>query len=246
VDESDTVASSGKGTDAIDNKRPVNYVIGRAGTGKPMYGTKRKRQSAMEPVYRCGSDMTVGGCAPRVVTERVINEQIARVLQARLLDPVERGRLEAEVRRQAEQRSGTDEQTGKGLRAKLAKLDANIAKATNNLAILDPENIPAVQTQIRQWKQDRAAAQEELDRATRQTPAGSVAHVVGKVEQLVEVMKAGDPALVRSLMREAIERVDLRFETVKKAKLTRYPLSGGVVHLRACADSSNSGLTAAR
>jgi hypothetical protein len=32
VDESDTVASSGKGTDAIDNKRPVNYVIGRAGT----------------------------------------------------------------------------------------------------------------------------------------------------------------------------------------------------------------------
>jgi site-specific DNA recombinase len=225
---------------------PFSQLLRCSACGKPMYGTKRKNGSAMEPVYRCGSDMTGGGCAPRVVTERVVIDQVARVLQSRLLDPVERERLEAEVRRQAEQRSAPDERTVKGLRAKLAKLDANIAKATDNLPLMEAEQIRVTQTKIRQWKEERVAAQEELDRATRQSPAGSVAHVVAKVEHLVEVMKAGDPALVRSVVREAVERIDLRFDEVKKAKLTRYPLSGGVVHLRACEDSSNSGRAAGR
>ncbi|QDU18456.1 recombinase family protein [Urbifossiella limnaea] len=227
---------------------PLSQLLRCAHCGVPMYGTKQMSGGVKQAIYRCGSYFTQGRCGPRTVNERVVIEQIAQVLQSRLLVPAERERLEAEVRRQAEQRSGPDEQTVKGLRMKQAKLDANIAKATDNLLLMDADLIPTMQAKIRQWKQERATAQEELDRATRQSPAGSVAHVVGKVEQLVEVMKAGDPALVRTVVREAIERIDLRFEAVKKAKLTRYPLSGGVVHLRASAseDSSRSGRAAAR
>jgi hypothetical protein len=61
----------------------------------------------------------------------------------------------------------------------------------------------------------------------------------------VECVHAADLELVRVLLRETIGQVDLRFDTVPKNKLTRYPLVGGTIHLLECADSSNSGRAAA-
>jgi site-specific DNA recombinase len=228
---------------------PLSQVLRCSHCKELMYGTKRKSGGVVETVYRCGSDMTRGACAPRVVREQVIIEQVAEVLQNQLLDPVERERLVAEIRRQRKQQSGDDGGAVKERRAKLAKLDGDIAKATKNLPLLEEEFIPGVQAQIRRWKQERAATQADLDRLVRRSPAGSVDHVVAKVEKLVEVMRSGDPALVRVLLREAVGEVDLRFDTVPKAKVTRYPLAGGVVHLVGedeCADPSRSGPGAAR
>jgi site-specific DNA recombinase len=212
----------------------------------PMYGTKRLSGGVWESVYRCGGDMVRKTCASRVVTERVVIEKLAEVLRQRLLDPVERERLEVEIHRQAEQQGGQDEKVLKDLRKKVEKLDAQIVNANKVLIRLDPENLPEAQNELRRLRQERATAQAELERLDRRSPTGSVEYVVDKVERLVEVMNSGDPDLVRSVVREAIAGIDLQFDTVPKKKVTRYPLIGGVVHLMGCADSDQSGPTEGR
>ncbi|MBA4189485.1 MAG: hypothetical protein C0467_15970 [Planctomycetaceae bacterium] len=219
---------------------PLSGLLLCSNCGYPMYGTKRRSGGVVEPVYRCGGYMTRGVCGPATVLERDILKQIAKVLQERLLDPTERERLLAEIRRQSEQLEGNDDVV-KGLQQKLKALDGKITKAKNNLCLLDPENIPDVQNQIRGWRQDRETAQAELDRLNRRSPTGSVEHFIAKVDRLIEIMAAAEKDLVRPVVREFLERVDLTFEVVKKTKITRYPLRGGVVHLRGCADSDQCG-----
>jgi hypothetical protein len=214
--------------------------------GSPMYGTRRRSGGRTETVYRCGRNMTDGSCAARVVCERTLLEQLAEALQAELLEPRNRQRLRAALRRQHEQEGGQAERAAAGLRRRLAQLDRDIAKAKGNLALLDPDFIPGVQAQVRDWERDREAAQAELDRTIRQSPAHTIDDILRNVEWLVEVVRSSDPAAVRPAMRAAIGRVDLRFDTVPKAKVTRYPLAGGTIHLRECADLSCSGPAAAR
>ena len=214
--------------------------------GRPMYGTMRPSGGKKEPVYRCGSDMSNGACAPRVVRERVVLDQVAEVLQTRLLDPAERERLIAELRRQHEAKGNKNEQAVKDLQRTVARLDVKIAKATENLLLLDAKRIRAAQDQLNQWERERAMSRAELDRLSAEAPAGSPEWLVTRVEKLVEVMRTGDPALVRPVVQEAIGRIELRFDTVQKPKVMRYPLAGGVVHLVGCADLDRSGPGAGR
>ncbi len=226
------------------NAYPMSQLLVCSHCGAPMYGTKRLSGGRWEPVYRCGSDMDKGTCAPRTAREQLVMDSVAEVLQTTFLDPANRDRLVSELERQAGQQAGQSEQIVKELRAKVSRLDTQITRATANLALLDPEFIATTQAQIRQWQRERSAAETEADRLTRQTPSNSVDNLVSKVGRLVELMRGANPALVRPLLREAIGRVELRFDTVEKAKVTRYPLVGGVVHLVGedeCADSASSG-----
>jgi site-specific DNA recombinase len=222
---------------------PLSQLMVCSHCGAPMYGTKRLSGGRWEAVYRCGSDMDKGTCAPRTVRENVVMDKIVEVLQEQLLDPENRTRLEAEMSRQRQQEVGKHDGAIKDLRAKVARLDTQITKAKGNLARLDSEFIADVQAQIREWQGERAGANVELERLERRSPSGSAERLVAKVEKLVKVFRSGDPSLVRPALRESVGRVDLRFDEVRKAKVTRYPLAGGVVHLvgeEECVDSSCS------
>jgi DNA invertase Pin-like site-specific DNA recombinase len=228
---------------------PLSQLLVCSHCGSPMYGCTRRSGGRLEAVYRCGGDMDKGTCAPRVVRESVVMDNVVEVLQQQLLDPENRARLEAEMCRQREQEAGKYDGAIIDLRTKVGRLDTQIAKAKANLALLDPEFIPDTQAKIREWQKERAVAQAELERLERRSPGGSSQRLVAKVEKLVDVFRSGDPSLVRPALRETVGSVDLRFDEVRKAKVTRYPLAGGVVHVvgeEECADSSSSGPGAAR
>lgn len=226
---------------------PLSQVLICNACGSPLYGAKIYSGGRWVPTYRCGNDMSRGKCGPRAVREAFIIEKLAEVLQERLLDPRERERLEAELRRQREQPQ--DQGHIEALRRKVTKFDSQIARAEDNLLELEREYLPRAQTKIREMKAERSAAQAEVERLIRRSPSVSAENLIARVEKLVELMRSGTPSLVRSVLRETIGRVDLRFDEVRKAKLTRYPLAGGIVHLidgEECADSSTSGRAAAR
>jgi site-specific DNA recombinase len=206
--------------------------------GSRMHGTKVKGK----PVYRCGSNMSKAGCAPRTTAEALLLNAVVEALRETFLLPENRERLRAELLRQQQQ--GVDAAATKAseLRTRVANLDAKIAKARKNLILLDAEDIPDAKEQIREWERARSAAQAELDAAA-PTPAESLDHLLDSVEQFIECVQAADPNAVRAAARESLDRVELRFDEVPKAKVTRYPLAGGTIHLRGdavCAASSTS------
>ncbi len=228
------------------NSYPLSQLLVCSHCGTPLYGTKVKSGRRQVVVYRCGSNMSNGSCAPRTVWESVIMEKLAEVLQEKFLDPRNLERVRASLRRQQVQQADQTHDVAEDLRQKLDRLDGQVAKARKNLILLDPEDIPDAKGQIREWERERADAQAQLDRLAKQPPADDLEHLVAKVGRLVEVLRSAAPEAVRALMREVVGQVDLRFETVRKAKVTRYPLAGGVVHFLECGGSSSSGPAAAR
>jgi site-specific DNA recombinase len=223
---------------------PLSQLLSCSHCGSAMYGTRRKSGGQWEAVYRCGSDMTRGTCAPRVVRESTIIELVAEVLQEHLLDPSERQRLETEMRRQHE--GNQVEQAIRDLQRRRDHLNGEIDQAVTNLARMKNDTaIAGVEAKIEQWEEERRGIEANLERLARQKPS-TPDEFLAKVEKLVEVMRSGDHSLVRPALRESIGRVDLRFDTVPKKAVTRYPLAGGVVHFLECADLVSSGPGAGR
>ena len=210
---------------------PLSGLLICSHCGRPMHGTKVKSGGQHATVYRCGTNMDSGGCAPRIVRENVIIEELIVALEEKFLDPENLELLRAELRDEEEQQADHGQEVVEDLQKNFTRLDGQIKKARKNLLLLDPEDIPDAKAQIRQWEKDLADLQDELERATSRSPSDRLENLAGNVRKLIECVRAADPALVRSLIREAIERVDLRFDTVPKTKVTRYPFAGGEVHL---------------
>jgi site-specific DNA recombinase len=209
---------------------PLSQLLRCSHCGAAMYATRVKGV----PVYRCGNNMNLGTCGPRTARESIIIDEVLRALRDVFLSPENKDRLLAELQN-GHGREQIEAQV-ENLRQTVSRLDAQIVKAKKNLPLLDAEYIPDAQKQIREWEQQRTSAQAQLDRVLKQSPVNTVERLIAKVEKLVQVARSADQGLVRSLLRETIGRVDLRFDELKKKVITRYPLAGGVIHLRGCAD----------
>ena len=132
------------------------------------------------------------------------------------------------------------------MRRKISHLERDVTKAKGNLALLDPEYIDGVQAQIKGWEVEAAAAKRELGQLLTNAEAASPEALIGRVERFVEVLKTASPAELRPVVQETIDRVNLKFDRVPKAKKTMHPLVGGVAHLRGCVESDPSGRAAGR
>jgi site-specific DNA recombinase len=222
---------------------PLSGKLVCSDCGSPMYGRQRHSGAKREPAYQCSASMEGAECGSRTVTEKAMLALLGEVLTNSLLLPENRDRLLAEMERQRAGQPGKDSAVA-DLTKKVARLQGQIAKASKNLALLDEEDIHAVKGQLREWRGELAAAKGELDRLSSTADEGSPVALVGRVERLVDALQSADPALVRQVVQESIDHVDLEFAEVPKDKVTRYPLAGGVVHL--CADQSGTGTGPAR
>jgi hypothetical protein len=196
-----------------------------------MYGTTVTSGGQEVAMYRCGSSMSNAACAVRQVRESVVVEKIVEVLEQTFLDPDNAERLEASLLRQQEERHAAAKHVAVDLQRRVTRLDADIAKAKKNLLLLDAEDIPAAKVHIREWEGQPAEAQAELARLVDQSPVQKLDRLIKKVRNLSECVRSADTSLARSLVRGTVGKVDLRFDAVPKAKVTRYPLAGGVLHV---------------
>jgi site-specific DNA recombinase len=172
--------------------------------GSPLYGTRVKSGGIPYPSYRCGSSMNTNTCANRTVRETVIVEKLAGVLKEKFLNPSVLDRLRVEVERQRTKKADDGIDRTNTLKRKVEKLDRDIEKAKDNLMLLDSEDIPRAKERIREWQQERADAQAQLDRKTTQSPAGSFDLVATRLKRLVETLRTAEPSLIRTLLRDCI------------------------------------------
>ena len=129
---------------------------------------------------------------------------------------------------------------------RVAQLDVNIAKMEPNLGLLDPENLPAVQVQLRKLRQERQGLLCELAEAEALAPTASLEGVIGRVSAFVRAAKEGNPADLRAVIQETVEQVRLDIEMVQKKVNKRSKLVGGEVELKSVALSGSGTGTGSR
>jgi hypothetical protein len=123
------------------------------------------------------------------VRESVVLAKLAEALQSKFLEPANLERLRAAIQRQSAQQGEKGQAAAEALRRKIARLDADIAKAKRNLILLDPEDIPEAKSRIREWERDRAAAALELKQTAKASPLLEVEAIIDQVRQLVDVVQ---------------------------------------------------------
>lgn len=221
---------------------PLSQLLICSHCNTRMYGTTIQSGGRKIAVYRCGSNMSNGTCAPRIVREPLIINKVTEVLRSKFLDADNLERLRTEVQRQQREQHSNSISVQNQLRRNITNLEVRINKAKKNLILMDAEDIPRAKAQIRGWEDEQFRAKSELDAFAKRSPVVALEDLIKKLERLPELLASADPALTRSLFRETIQRVELCFQTVQKSVVKRYPLVRGVIYLcnSQSVDSSSS------
>jgi DNA invertase Pin-like site-specific DNA recombinase len=193
-------------------------------------------------LYRCNGYLHFGKdyCRRNLACEGAVLGAVVTELQRTFLDPENLQALRDEVRRQQEQAARPA--AVEGLKRQVADLTRRIDRGNENLAVLPPDRLAGVVAKVREWEAQRDELKAELERAARQAVVTDLEERIATIEKalwtLRESIDKADPALVRSLLREMVERIELRWGHWSTAKTTRCRLEGGVVHVKGGSDYS--------
>jgi site-specific DNA recombinase len=212
---------------------PLSGKLVCSSCGARLFGTKDKGK----PVYRCSSSQS-GLCGNRSVREDRMVALIMEVLEQRFLAPENLDRLREAIRHEHAAANGRVDANLDTRRQLLARLDADIARMEANLGLLDPENLPVVQVQLRKLRQERQAAVAELAETEARSPDASLETIIENVTEFILAAKDGDPVDLRAVIQETIEEVRLDIEMVQKKVNKRSKLVGGEVELKSVALST--------
>jgi site-specific DNA recombinase len=201
--------------------------------GSRMLGRRgfNRNPSNRRPVYICNGYQRWGKahCGCHWVEESEVLDAVIAALLNDYLDPANLATLEAEMERQA--KAETDPANEKRLRREMAELDKNIAKGNRNLTLADPDMIAGIAQTVRELRQQR----ERLAAALATPPAASgladLERAKAELWRLREGLESDDPALVRAVLRETVEKVELWWDHRPKGGMTKAVFSRGLVHL---------------
>lgn len=213
---------------------PLSGKLVCSSCGARLFGTKDKGK----PVYRCSSSQS-RLCGNRSVREDRMVALIMEVLEERFLAPENLDRLREAIRLEHTAASGWVDVSIDARRQQLARLDTDIAKMEANLGLLDPENLPVVQVQLRKLRQERQAAASELAEDEARSPDTSLETIIENVTELILAAKDSDPVDLRTVIQETIEEVRLDIQMVQKKVYKRSHLVGGEVTLKSVALSGS-------
>jgi hypothetical protein len=202
------------------------------------YGYKDKRYSYQR--YVCGNYNLHGAtaCQCNTVLEDVVFRVLCRKLEQAFSAPDRMALLEGELRRRVEARADTAEGGTKELDGRIAELGRRIDQGTERWLTAPPALMDEIGKKLQDWKEERDRLAERRRQAARPRPAASdveatVERIAGLMRQLVEHGHKAGPAAKKTLVREMVERIDLRFEHVPYGKQrSKSVLVGGKITLR--------------
>jgi DNA invertase Pin-like site-specific DNA recombinase len=190
-----------------------------------------------------------GGCHRHGVREAPLLRCIFKKLQDAYLNPANLEALRAELRRQLEEDGDPDRL--RRLRARTDELQRQIDRGTRNMALADdPETFRGIADTVRGWREEKEVLAKELQRLEtgidRKRMEATIAEAEAQLWRLREAATSADPTLVRAVLREMIDRVELHFDCQPlpaKGYRQRCSLDGGVIYLHS-ADPENVTLVA--
>jgi DNA repair exonuclease SbcCD ATPase subunit len=161
---------------------------------------------------------------------------VVKAIVERFSDPQTVKRLRDELHRQV--KATTGKAKVEGTRKQLAKVEAKLTKAKRRLVEVDRDMLPIVQDQIRELDQRR----QELD-ATLQAAKTPQAALLKKADEKVEqamalfarlrqTLQRADMQLLRELLAEAVERIEVFTNKRKHGRLFQYDLRGGFIYMK--------------
>jgi hypothetical protein len=194
----------------------------------------------------CGAYMTGGGrgryvcatyhrfgrrCHQNAVREDAILPRIVQTVRQAVLNPDVLSELREELARRLDEQQG---EPGR-LREQLAALDAQVRQGARNLLLVtDPGAIDEMQRTLAGWRSEReqrAARLTTLERSRVDTET-EVKRLEGHLWRLRDALADADPSAVQGVIREVVERVELRFTHHPCGKRILSRLDGGTVVVR--------------
>jgi site-specific DNA recombinase len=202
-------------------------LIGRRFTRRP---ESRRRVYQCNGYARWGKDY----CGCNWVEESEVLDAIVERLQQDYLNPDNLARLRAEIKQQAEEGRRSAPATERRLRKQIADLGAKIKKGAENLALAETRDMADISRAVQAWRDERDRLAAELADGA-EAPAASALAEVGRAEaelwRLRQGLEDDDPATVRAVLRECVEKVELWWDHRTKGALTKAVFSRGLIHL---------------
>jgi hypothetical protein len=207
-----------------------HYMSGRLDHGRKYYG--------------CTTHSRLGKhvCPGARVAEDVIFPLVVKAIREQFLNPDRLAQLRADMLAELEAEKAAGGRV-EGLRRRLAELKAQVEQGNRNLAILPADRLPGVVEQVRKLEAERDQVAAEVERIASGRRKQEVAETLARAEQhlwkLREAFEASDPADVRAVLLDQVDRVELDFEHEAGARRNKHTFTGGVIYLRgeeACGD----------
>jgi DNA invertase Pin-like site-specific DNA recombinase len=178
------------------------------------------------------------GCNYNSIYEGPLFRAVADKLQAELVFPDTLARLEDAVRdrvRQAGQRAELDKAARDQARARAAELDGLIARATRQLIT---EDSPVIQEACRAdiirltEERDRLQAATEEPTPEPEDTEALVKEAMSQALRFNEALAEGEPASVRAVLAELVDKVELFFDHRKGGRGVSCTFAKGLLFLR--------------
>ena len=194
-----------------------------------------QRSSRGHEYYGCQRHKSKGTlfCDRNSVRQSEIVEHIVTVLESWLTNPKTIQRLRAELHKQTA--TNATKANPLRLRKQLDTLAGKLAKAKQRLLECDSDMLPEVQQAIRDMRAEQHRLEAALEAARTPLDAITAEHderidkAMKLFSTLRQTLSQADPVLLRELLRETIDRVDVVAERVGKG---HYHIQRGVVVVR--------------
>jgi hypothetical protein len=177
------------------------------------------------------------------VQEKPLLDLIVRTIQEQYLNPDNLEGLRAELRRQAQEAKSEGGELGR-VRRRLAELAGHIDQGNRNMALApDAAALRGIARAVQGWEAERVRLTREAERLGRAIE--DVEETLRLAEQhlwrLRESVQSADPADVRAVLREVVDRVELFFthRPWGRGRRTLSAFDHGVIHLALGGGSSD-------
>jgi DNA invertase Pin-like site-specific DNA recombinase len=172
-------------------------------------------------------------CACNSVSETPLRDLLVRTLRRQYLNPDRLDELEREMRRQLEEDRASGE--ADAIRRRLAEIDQDLKQAGVNLARARSQAaLDAIEAAVRGWNEEKDRLAERLKGLKDGDARIDEVITEGRRQlwHLCEAIDSADPSLVRSVLREVVEKVELFFTTRQAGKLTKCKFEKGIIYVR--------------
>jgi len=181
--------------------------------------------------YICGSSVNFQTCSCYGVNESEIMKILVETLEAKFLDPVHLAQLEKEAKSLAAEMKANHKTANH--KTSIAKLDAAIANAEANLALVPQRRVQVILDQIADWEVEKAKLEQAMVESGI-SPTEDIEQMIRHIKEFLwewrESLLRGDMASTYHLLRQVISKVELRFETRQCAVRAQHRLVGGQVY----------------
>jgi hypothetical protein len=214
-------------------------VCGHCGSllvGKSSWHRNIKRRRR---VYICNAYQRWGksGCQCHYVYEAQILDVLVRKLQEDFLNPNNLVKLREELHRQAAQTTKQEGAEEAQLRRQIEALDRDIAEGNKNMARAQSvDAIEGIAAAIREWRGERDRLALRLAGMGRTDGRGTTEAEIEEAEKQLWALRDGleqeDPAQVRAVLREMVDRVELWWEHEQVGPYLKARFSRGLIYLK--------------